>query len=83
MDIAFESIALSKNDTQSESHREKNFEVVRISTCHVAGLVNVGAVDAHVTVCVPTRVPVTFVILAPNFVKYAAAVALVPEKRIQ
>ena len=76
-------MALSKNQTPSASHREKNLLVVRISTCHVAPLVNVGVVDAHVIVCVPTRVPVTFVILAPNFVKYAAAVALVPEKRIQ
>jgi len=58
-------------------------EVVLISTCPVAPLVNFGAVDAEVIVCVPVSVPDTFVIFAPNFVRYAAAVALVPEKRIQ
>ncbi len=78
----FVSVAISPYQTQSASHRTKNLDVARISTCHVAPLVNTGAVEAHVTSWLPTRVPVAFVMFAPNLDKYTHDVALVPENLI-
>lgn len=80
--IVFVSIPRSPKKTQSASHRTKNFEVVRISTCPVCPFVNVGAVDAQVTSCDPMIVPVAFVLFPPNLERYAQEVALVPDKRI-
>lgn len=49
-----------------------------MSTCPVAPLVNVGAVEAQVASCEPTRVPEALVMFAQNLERYTAEVALVP-----
>lgn len=49
-----------------------------MSTCPVAPLVNIGAVEAQVTSCEPTKVPEALVMFAQNLERYTAEVALVP-----